>query len=120
MVLLKLKRKVSYRGHYIYGHVGPQKLRDALTWMKDNNPLYKNVLIMNGWKSALVDKGKTSDNQDKPIQSEPPSIDSQTNLTLPLQYLILIVMKTLVPLMHSLILNYLKTCHALKTLLKGN
>ena len=51
MVFLKLKHKVSYTGHYIHGHVGPQKLRLANQHNfeihdvpRDGNCLYSSVL----------------------------------------------------------------------------
>ena len=48
ILLLEFKRKVCYKGHYIYGHVSPQKLRNALAWIKLNNPLYENVIVNDG------------------------------------------------------------------------
>ena len=45
MVLLKLKRKVAYRGHYMYDLVTPQKPLDALRFLKTNNPLYCDIEI---------------------------------------------------------------------------
>ena len=39
MVPLKLKRKVAYRGHYMYDFVTPQKPLDALRFLKAQNPL---------------------------------------------------------------------------------
>ena len=51
ILLLKLKRKVGYKGHYIYGHVSPQKLGNALAWMK---PLYKNVIINDMWMEEAL------------------------------------------------------------------
>ena len=34
LVPLKLKRKLSYKGHYLYDYVSPQKLINALKWLK--------------------------------------------------------------------------------------
>ena len=31
---LKLKCKLAYRGHYMYNYVSPEKVRNALTWLK--------------------------------------------------------------------------------------
>ena len=35
LVPLKLKRKVAYRGHYMYDYIRPQKLMDALRYLKE-------------------------------------------------------------------------------------
>ena len=42
LVPLKLKRKLSYKGHYRYDFVSPERLTNALNWLKTNNPLYAN------------------------------------------------------------------------------
>ena len=38
LVPLKLKRKMAYKGHYMYDYITPQKLVIALRWLKANNP----------------------------------------------------------------------------------
>ena len=43
LVPLKLKRKLSYRGHYMYDYITSQKPLNALTFLKANNPLYFDV-----------------------------------------------------------------------------
>ena len=55
LVPLKLKRKVAYRGHYMYDYIRPQKLMDALRYLKANNPLYADVDINEQWiEEAMV------------------------------------------------------------------
>ena len=39
LVPLKLKRKLSYKGHYLYDYVSPQKLINALKWLKSKQPI---------------------------------------------------------------------------------
>ena len=39
LVPLKLKRKVAYRGHFMYDYLTPQKPLDGLRLLKANNPL---------------------------------------------------------------------------------
>ena len=90
LVHFNLKRKIAYRGHYIYGHVGPQKLKHALVWLKHNNPLYKNVIINDDWLeealcndpdllSALIENCVMSDEQDKPMECELSSNDPKSD-----------------------------------------
>ena len=43
--MLKLKRKVEFRGHIYFQAVRPQFILDALNWLKLNNPLYYNITI---------------------------------------------------------------------------
>ena len=50
LVALKLKRKLSYRGHYMYDYVRPAKVLVALQWLIANNPLYRDVLINDNWQ----------------------------------------------------------------------
>ena len=45
IILLKLKRKLEFRGHVYFQAVRPQLVLNALNWLKNNNPLYKNVTI---------------------------------------------------------------------------
>ena len=49
LVPFKLKRKLAYKGHYMYDYVHPDKVMSALRWLKANNPLYKDVVINEGW-----------------------------------------------------------------------
>ena len=43
--MLKLKRKLEFRGHVYFQAVRPQFIRHALNWLKLNNPLYNNFTI---------------------------------------------------------------------------
>ena len=49
LVPLKLKRKVAYKGHYMYDYIRPQKLLDALRYLKANNPLYADIDVNEQW-----------------------------------------------------------------------
>ena len=51
MVPMKLKRKLCYKGHYMYQYVRPAKVLTALQWLKLNNPLYKDIDINDNWLS---------------------------------------------------------------------
>ena len=43
LIALKLKRKLKYKGHYMYDYVSPEKLATALTWLKANKTLYADI-----------------------------------------------------------------------------
>ena len=51
LIPLKLKRRLCYKGHYMYNYVRPNVVLTALRWLKSNNPLYANVIINNNWLS---------------------------------------------------------------------
>ena len=51
LIPLKLKRRVCYKSHYLYNYVKPNVVLTALRWLKENNPLYANVIINNNWLS---------------------------------------------------------------------
>ena len=43
--MLKLKRKLQFRGHVYFQAVRPEVVLHALQWLKRNNELYENVAI---------------------------------------------------------------------------
>ena len=43
--MIKLKRKLAYRGHFYFEAVSPEAVRSALQFLKLNNPLYHDILI---------------------------------------------------------------------------
>ena len=45
LVLPKLKRALAYKGHYMYDYITPQKLPDALRFLKANNTLYADIEV---------------------------------------------------------------------------
>ena len=55
MVPMKLKRKLCYKGHYMYQYVRPAKVLAALQWLKLNNPLYKDIEINSDWVSDAAE-----------------------------------------------------------------
>ena len=58
MIPMKLKRKLYYKGHYMYQYVRPAKVLAALQWLKSSNPLYKDIEINNDWlRDAAQDDG---------------------------------------------------------------
>ena len=51
---MKLKRKLSYRGHYMYDFIRPDKVLAALHWLQEHNPLYKDIPVNNDWMEQAV------------------------------------------------------------------
>ena len=92
LIPLKLKRKLAYKGHYMYDYITPQKLLDALSFLKANNPLYADIDVNQEWLEAAVtndaelceclveqqndiDQQPNTDNTVKPIVDSPTDID---------------------------------------------
>ena len=50
LVPMKLKRRLCYKGHYMYEYVQPDKVMAALEWLKVNNPLYNDINININWE----------------------------------------------------------------------
>lgn len=72
LIALKLKRKLTYRSHYMYNYISPERAMKALVWLKNNKPLYANININDNWLedslsndadlfAALVKQPDTSD-----------------------------------------------------------
>ena len=46
---MKLKRRLSYKGHYMYDSVHPETMMTALYWLQANNILYRDININEVW-----------------------------------------------------------------------
>lgn len=44
IIMLKLKRKLQFRGHVYFQAVRPEFIVNALMWLRMNNPLYSNIV----------------------------------------------------------------------------
>ncbi len=53
VILLKFKRKLTYKGHYMYDTVRPAVVLAWLQWLKENNPLYKDIDVRSNWNQLL-------------------------------------------------------------------
>ena len=49
LIALKFKRKLCYKGHYMYDFVTPEKILEALKWLRKQHPQYANVKIIDNW-----------------------------------------------------------------------
>ena len=45
LIRVKLKRRLQYKGHQMCQDINPSKVRNALTWLKANNPLFEDIEI---------------------------------------------------------------------------
>ena len=53
LVLLKFKRMLTYKSNYMCDYIRPEKVMNALRWLKNNNPHYYHVEIDENWMKKL-------------------------------------------------------------------
>ena len=93
LIPLKLKRKLAYKGHYMYDYVTPQKLLDALSFLKANNPLYSDIDVNQEWLEVavandaelcecLVEQQNDIDQQPNTDNTVEPIVDSPTDIAM--------------------------------------
>jgi hypothetical protein len=70
IVPMKLKRRLSYKGHYMYEYVRPARVMAALEWLKENNPLYSTIEINSDWQE---DSARDDTELWQAFSSRPPS-----------------------------------------------
>ena len=72
IILLKLKRKLQFRGHVYFRAVRPRIVIEALNWLVANNPLYKNIQINFGniWSDLTTLNCSAIDQEDASSQSQ--------------------------------------------------
>ena len=86
LIPLKFKRKLVYRSHYMYGYVRPEKVINALKWLKCNNELYSDISINEEWEheamtddsqllSGLVEHFETDEPAAEPIHNDNMDVD---------------------------------------------
>ena len=78
---MKLKRKLCYKGHYMYAFVRPVKVLAALDWLKQNNPLYKDIQINRAWVESAVEDNpelwSAFSSQECDLPAQPPNNGSR-------------------------------------------
>ena len=52
VIPLQFKRRLRYQSNYTFKHIRPSQVKDALRWLKHNNPLYKDVTISQNWDTC--------------------------------------------------------------------
>ena len=53
--MLKLKRKLQFRGHVYFQAVRPELIQQVLNWLKVHNPLYKDILVYTRYTANSID-----------------------------------------------------------------
>ena len=51
---LKLKRKLEYKSHYMYNMIRKDTVVEAITWLKQHNPHYADIILNDDWYSSIT------------------------------------------------------------------
>ncbi|XP_076870505.1 uncharacterized protein LOC143521483 isoform X1 [Brachyhypopomus gauderio] len=62
MIRVKLKRKLTYKGHYKYEFVCPDKIQSSLMYLQKHNKFYSNIQFNNDWINPLSKTAEAEDN----------------------------------------------------------
>ncbi|XP_072232324.1 uncharacterized protein [Leuresthes tenuis] len=64
MIRVKLKRKLTYKGHYEYMYVHTDRVRNALRYLIANNKWYDDVIFNDEWVNTLNGSDQCEANED--------------------------------------------------------
>ncbi|XP_072041446.1 uncharacterized protein [Amphiura filiformis] len=75
LIRIKLKRRLIYKGHHMCQDVNPENVRQALKWLKANNPVFEDIDInFDQFDSVLDDQLISGEHdQENDISAEPHS-----------------------------------------------
>ena len=79
IILLKLKRKLQFRGHVYFQPVRPEFLMTALNWLTANNNLYKDIQIDCGNIDVQLTGMTHNENYDTTLLKNPPLTNHSSN-----------------------------------------
>ena len=77
IIMLKLKRKLEFRGHVYFQAVRPQVVLNALNWLKVNNPLYDNISV----DIENIDRKLSTLQQNNSVSEEHSGLDTPIDMT---------------------------------------
>ena len=67
-----LKRKKEYKNTHIQKYVRPDKIMKATQWLKENNPIYRNIPIKNRFAVLADDEPGSSESESEEEEEEEP------------------------------------------------
>ena len=82
LALVKLKRMLVYKSHYLCDYICPYVVMDALKFLKENNPHYINVKIDDTW----IDKLRTDSLYRYVSEDVNQNIDSGANVEMEINH----------------------------------
>ena len=81
IILLKLKRKLQFRGHVYFQPVRPEFIMTALNWLTANNPLYKDIQIYCENIDVQLTGMTHNENYDTALLTNPPPTNHSSTTT---------------------------------------
>ncbi|XP_037395199.1 uncharacterized protein LOC108432566 [Pygocentrus nattereri] len=75
MIRVKLKRKLTYKGHYEYEFVQPENIKNALMYLKEHNKFYSDVQFNNDWINPLNKAEEHNDECEEHVYEESTDIN---------------------------------------------
>ena len=51
---LKLKHKLEYKSHYMYNMIQKDTIVESITWLKQHNPHYADIILNDDWYSSIT------------------------------------------------------------------
>ncbi|XP_074656877.1 uncharacterized protein LOC141910064 [Tubulanus polymorphus] len=83
MMKVKLKRKLTYKGHYQYQFVDQKKIMDALTTLKSINKHYRDIELNQDWTNCLEKIDEESESEVLSTDKSSSNIDESCVNSLP-------------------------------------
>ena len=81
IILLKLKRKLQFRGHDYFQPVRPEFIMTTLNWLTANNHLYKDIQIDCGNIDVQLTGVAHNENYDLTLLTNPPPTNHSSTTT---------------------------------------
>ncbi|XP_033847315.1 uncharacterized protein LOC117393232 [Periophthalmus magnuspinnatus] len=78
LLRVKLKRKLSYKGHYEYHFVDTNHLKEALKYLKENNQYYQDIEINEEWVNEFAKEEENEVLNNNSKQTESPDEEDET------------------------------------------
>ena len=57
---LKMKHKLEYKSHYMYNMIQKDTVIEALTWLKQHNPHYADIIPNDDWYNSITNSELTT------------------------------------------------------------
>ncbi len=70
LIRVKLKRRLAYKGHHMCQDISPNNIRQALVWLKANNPVFDDINIDFDDFDCTLDDQLVSNSDDQPRQED--------------------------------------------------
>ena len=82
MVTVKLKRKKEMKNYHKMGLVRPEKIYEALRYLKENHPEYHNIEItdLDEWAKQIFDESDNDEEESDSDNCDDPEEESAENL----------------------------------------